>query len=268
MIDWHTHILPGIDDGSADMQQSLAMAAALVAFGFQTVYCTPHRMVGCYEASNDRVLQGVAGLQEQLDKSGIPLRLLPGREYCLDEYLPAALEDPLPLGDSRLILIEIPPWITPEMVRRLLYDVVRAGFTPVIAHPERCRLLEPVVRRSAGRGLLGTFKDLFTGGYRDRRQVPDTATTTGNPQLDYLRDLGCSFQGNLGSFSGFYGRQVKATAELMKSLGLYDCYGSDLHAPEQVGMILGQGQKRDFSHGQMQALPSDSPKVGASKRQK
>ncbi len=46
MIDWHSHILPGIDDGSPDMEQSLAMAAALSAAGFTTVYCTPHLMRG------------------------------------------------------------------------------------------------------------------------------------------------------------------------------------------------------------------------------
>lgn len=44
MIDWHCHILPGLDDGAADMEQSLAMAAALATAGFRTVYCTPHRM--------------------------------------------------------------------------------------------------------------------------------------------------------------------------------------------------------------------------------
>ncbi len=91
----------------------------------------------------------MAELQGRVRDSGIPLTLLPGREYWLDEYLPVALDDPLPLGDSRLVLVEIPPRLTGEMVRRLLYDVVRAGFTPVVAHPERCPLLEPVLRSAA-----------------------------------------------------------------------------------------------------------------------
>ena len=240
MIDWHSHILPGIDDGAADIEQSVAMASALSEAGFGTVYCTPHLMRGCYEAGNDQVRRAVADLQERLDSSGIPLSLQPGREYCLDEYLLTSLEDPLTLGDSRLVLIEILPHATPDMVRHLLYGVVRSGFTPVIAHPERCRLLEPEVPRETSRGLLGTIKSLLAGG-RSGRQPGDSPDTTGNPLLDYLRDLGCSFQGNLGSFRGYYGRPIMETARSMKRLGLYDRYGSDLHAPDHVGPILNGG---------------------------
>jgi protein-tyrosine phosphatase len=237
LIDWHSHILPGIDDGAAKMEHSLAMAASLAAAGFSEVYCTPHLMRGCYETGNDEVRQAVVELQERLDLTGIPLSLRPGREYCLDEYLLAYLEDPLPLGDSRLILVEIPPLITADMVRQLLFGVVRSGFTPVIAHPERCQLLEPTARRAAGRGLLSTIKSMIAGGDRGSRDS-NQFDTTGNPLLDYLRDLGCSFQGNLGSFSGFYGRQVKIVAEALRSRGVYDRYGSDLHAPEQAGRVL------------------------------
>src|SRR6185369_15257048 len=184
--------------------------------GFTTVYCTPHLMRGCYEAGNDDVRRGVAELQERVNSSGIPLALLPGREYCLDEYLLAALEDPLPLGNSRLILVEILHQLSADLVRQLLYGIVRSGFTPVIAHPERCRLLEPAVRRTAGRGLMGNLKNLLPGGGHGSRDSAQS-DPTGNPLLDYLRDLGCSFQGNLGSFSGFYGRQVQAVAEALRS---------------------------------------------------
>lgn len=237
MIDWHSHILPGIDDGPEHIGQSVVMASALSAAGFTTVYCTPHLMRGCYDAGNEIVRLGVAVLQERLDSSGIPLSLQPGREYCLDEYLLESLEDPLPLGDSRLILIELLPHITADMARSLLYSVVRSGFTPVIAHPERCRLLEPPVRKQGGWVFFDAFTSILSGNRCGtlKSSVPDG---TGNPLLDYLRDLGCGFQGNLGSFSGFYGRHVRNVAEVMKKLGVYDRFGSDLHAPEQAGVIL------------------------------
>ena len=237
MIDWHSHILPGVDDGPAEIGQSLVMATGLAAAGFSTVYCTPHLMRGCYEVGNDEVRRVVAVLQEQLIAHHIPLTLQPGREYCLDEYLLDALKDPLPLGNSRLILVELLPHLTDELVRRLLYGVVRSGFTPVIAHPERCPLLEPVVGRRKSRGFLGTCKSLLTGG-RNGRQEPDLHDSSGNLLLDYLRELGCCFQGNLGSFNGFYGVRVRAAAEGLKCLGVYDRYGSDLHAPEHIGIIL------------------------------
>jgi len=237
VIDWHSHILPGIDDGAAEMEQSLAMASALSAAGFSTVYCTPHQMRGSYEAGNDAVRQGVAALQERLNSTQIPLTLLPGREYFLDEYLLDALHEPLTLGDSRLVLIEIPSSLAAEMVRQVLFQVVRSGLTPVIAHPERCQLLEPLVRRTGRKSVLDTFKGLFAGSLHGGRDL-NQPETTGNPLLDYLRDLGCAFQGNLGSFSGFYGRRVKATAEALRSMGIYDRYGSDLHVPGQAEAIL------------------------------
>ena len=220
------------------MEHSLSMAASLAAAGFTTVYCTPHLMPGCYEASNDQVRNAVADLQGRLSENSIPLTLLPGREYWLDEFLPTLLEDPLPLGNTQQILIEIPFHLSGDMVRQLLYRVVHSGFTPVIAHPERCPLLEPFVRRAGYRGLMETFNSLLAGGRRGWR-MHSKNDATGNPLLDYLRDLGCSFQGNLGSFNGFYGVRAKAVAEELRQLGVYDRYGSDLHSPEHAHMILG-----------------------------
>lgn len=237
MIDWHCHILPGLDDGAADMEQSLAMASALAAAGFRTVYCTPHRMPGCYEADNNQVRQGVAALQERVQARGIPLVLLSGCEYSLDEYLLPSLQDPMTLGESRLILVEILPGLTAEMVRQVLYGVVRGGFTPVIAHPERCHLLEPVTRIPDSKKFLSSLKGLFSAGRSDR-QEEELPAITGSPLLDYLRELGCSFQGNLGSFKGFYGRRVQHAAQGLKELGVYDRYGSDLHTAEQAGLIF------------------------------
>lgn len=237
MIDWHSHILPGVDDGPADVEQSVAIAASLAAGGFTEVYCTPHLMRGCHEAGNDEVRWGVAKLQERLNTRGIPITLRSGREYCLDEYLQAALEDPLPLGDSRLILVEILPHSTADMVRRLVYDVVRAGFTPVIAHPERSPLLEPPGPPAGNGGIRGAIGHLLGGGHRNG-PANSPSDAAANPLLSYLRELGCSFQGNLGSFSGFYGSQVKCTAESMRTAGIYDRYGSDFHTVEQAKIVL------------------------------
>jgi len=253
MIDWHSHILPGVDDGPADIEQSVAIASFLAGEGVTEIYCTPHLIRGCHDAGNDEVLRGVEKLQERLDTAGIPATLHSGREYCLDEYLKPALEDPLPLGDSRLILIEIPPHAAADTVARTLYDVVRSGFTPVIAHPERCPLLASPPPRNGNGGILGALRHLVPGrgnedaphgpGENGPAQRPQRAAAE-NPLLAYLRDLGCSFQGNLGSFSGFYGGHVKATAESMRVAGLYDRYGTDSHTVEQAMAVLQVSQTR------------------------
>jgi len=260
MIDWHSHILPGIDDGPTDIDESVVLAAALAAGGFTEVYCTPHLVRGIHEAGNDEVRWGVATLQERLNADGIPITLRSGREYCLDEYLRDALEDPLPLGDSRLLLVEILPHSNAGTVRRLLYDVVRAGFTPVIAHPERSSLLEPPGAANGNGGILGGLRNLFPGRGNVHGAHPDgqggrarggnghgeraQENAAENPLLAYLRDLGCSFQGNLGSFTGFYGDQVKRAAESMRAAGVYDRYGSDLHTVEQANIVLSNQPKQ------------------------
>lgn len=236
MIDWHSHILHGLDDGSLNMEDSIFMATALASAGFTDVYCTPHLIHGNYEASNEQVRQGVADLQGSMDKMGVPLTLHPGREYCLDEHLLTFLEDPLPLGDSRLILIEIVPHIPVEMISQLLGEVVRSGFRPVIAHPERCYLLAPPIRRRSSRDVIGRLKNLITWGNRDADD--DMSGIMENPLLNHLRELGCAFQGNLGSLTGLYGRHVKIFADALRREGVYDRFGSDLHSPEHIDIIL------------------------------
>lgn len=237
MVDWHCHILAGVDDGPAEIEQSLSMAAVLAKKGFTTIYCTPHYMRGCYETGNDEVLRKVGELQQLIEDKGIPVTLLPGREYCLDEYLLVALENPLPLGDSRQILVEIPSRLSSNLVQELFYDVVRSGFIPVIAHPERCPLLVPPERQRENRGMWRSISRFLSTGHQ-YKAPPDARDSTGNPLLDYLRELGCSFQGNLGSFTGFYGRQIKTAAETLQGMGVYDRYGSDLHASEHAEIIL------------------------------
>lgn len=237
MIDWHCHILPALDDGAADMEQSLAMARALAQSGFTTIYCTPHRMRGRYQADNRQIRQSVLDLQRRLEEESIVLTLCPGCEYSLDEYLLPSLDDPLPLGESRLILVEILPGLDAEKIRQLLYRVVEKGFTPVIAHPERCHLLEPFTRRREGKGFVEVFRGFLPGGRSSScEQEPPAAIAP--PLLEYLRDLGCSFQGNLGSFKGFYGLRVQQAAHRLLSLGLYDRFGSDLHTHEQARVVL------------------------------
>lgn len=238
MIDWHCHILPSVDDGPADIQQSIAMASSLSAYGFRTVHCTPHMIRGCYEASNNLIREKVHELQEQIWDAGISLEVLQGREYYLDEYLLTSLEDPITLGNSRQVLVEIPSHATRDMIRQLTYSVVRMGLMPVIAHPERCSLLEPIDLFKNDRGLLSKLKSLSRLD-RITRKKDSEPITFGNPLLDYLIELGCSFQGNLGSFRGYYGVRTRRVAEAFRDMVVYDRYGSDLHALNQIPEILG-----------------------------
>ncbi|MCM2358014.1 MAG: hypothetical protein NDI77_07690 [Geobacteraceae bacterium] len=230
--------MPGIDDGPATMEEAVAMAAALREAGFTEVCCTPHLIKGYYDADNDTVRKIVAALQARLNDERIELELLPGREYYLDEFLLDYLKDPLPLGHTRHILVEVPNHVSAAHVKEACYRIKCSGYTPMIAHPERCLLFAVAEKQTAG--WFKVLGSLFKVGssQQDVERRTSNVERSNNPLLDYLRDIGCKFQGNLGSFAGLYGGRVKGTAEKLKELGIYSHFGSDLHSAASMGQIL------------------------------
>jgi len=222
LIDWHCHILPGLDDGAKSLDESLAIARQLAAVGFETVYCTPHCMKGVFETTPAQVREGLAALQDELDRAAIKLRLEPGMEYYLDEFFTEELDRLLPLGDTNMVLLEAPPLVTPRQVKELVFKVIRRRFIPLIAHPER----SPIFQSLPEQGLFKRLRNRLSG----REESPGRQASL----LRELKGMGCRFQGNLGSFSGYYGAKVKRQAEFQKSVGLYDCYGTDIHHSGQI----------------------------------
>jgi len=241
MIDWHCHLLPGIDDGPATVEDSVALAAALSKAGFTEVYCTPHLIKGSFEADNDAVRKAVAGLQARLTEEGIALKLAAGREYYLDEYCSDYLKDPMLLGDTRYLLIELPNHISPEYAKEFFYRVKSSGYIPMIAHPERCALftVPEKQKENLSRKLLSLFG---ISGPRLDAQDPglEKASLPG-----YLKDIGCAFQGNLGSFAGLYGERVRQAVMRLHGMGLYTHFGSDMHASIHV-QSLAQFMTKDY----------------------
>lgn len=231
MIDYHAHILPGVDDGAADTAEALAIAAILSDAGFTDVHCTPHRMRGSYDAPPCRIRQAVEELREAVDAARIPLRLHVGSEYYGDEYLTTLLDTPLPLGDSSLILMEAPLQASSSLLRSTAFQVVCRGFSPLIAHPERCAILGSSGRGDAGaRSFLGTVLKLAHAGLGSCRRKETEPELSG-----MLRSMGCLFQGNLGSFAGIYGERVRRQALRNLRAGLYDCLGTDVHTARGLG---------------------------------
>lgn len=219
MIDYHCHILPGLDDGPETIDESVEMATALQKAGFTAVYCTPHLIKGCFDADNDAVRATTAALQKRLKAENIQLELFPGREYYLDEFLPDYLKDPLPLGETKYIMFEIPGHIPPDYVKETCFRISREGFIPMIAHPERCNLFTMPQKRE-----MAWFR--FTNSHRKA----ELSKPKGSSLLDYLKDLDCAFQGNLGSFLGLYGSQPQKTANILKNMDVYTHFGTDLHS--------------------------------------
>lgn len=144
MIDIHCHILPGVDDGPATIEDSLLMAKAAVEEGIRTIIATPHHHNNKYENKKEKIIENVLNLNSLLNKENIPLTILPGQETRIyGELLEDFHKDQiLTLNNSNYLFIEFPTSSVPRYAERLLYDIQTTGLTPIIVHPERNKELQ------------------------------------------------------------------------------------------------------------------------------
>jgi protein-tyrosine phosphatase len=139
VIDLHTHILPGIDDGARTLENALDMARAFVADGVTTIAATPH-VRDDYPTTAETMLQAVGTLRRAFDEEGISLVLLPGAEIAFDRIARLDQDELGRLtlaGGGRYVLAETPYRGWPVELADRLLELRVAGFTPVLAHPER-----------------------------------------------------------------------------------------------------------------------------------
>lgn len=237
MIDYHCHILPGIDDGPSTLDESVQMARLLSEAGFTSVYCTPHRIWNLYDASNAAVQRAITSLQTELDRKGIALRLLAGREYCVDNHFHEYLDDLIPLEGTRFLLIEIPSGSRQSVVLEAMAAIMRKGFTPMIAHPERCRILTSHQHHKIPKSL-GFFRRSTIRGRMELEYSYQHIDL-----LDWLLGCECGFQGNVGSFAGLYGRAIRDGAKHLWQQRLYTHFGTDAHSSEFLVKLTGELRK-------------------------
>lgn len=139
MIDIHTHILPGIDDGAADWNDTLNMARAAVAEGITTMIATPHHANGRYYNTAVEVLEYTRYINEKLTEEGVPITICSGQEIRWHhDWLEAWFrKELLPLADSSYVLIELPSTRIPNEIYELIHELNILKLKPIIAHPER-----------------------------------------------------------------------------------------------------------------------------------
>jgi protein-tyrosine phosphatase len=144
VIDLHSHILPGVDDGSPDLEASLEMARMAVADRIAAMVCTPQIMPGLYHTTPADIQGRVADFQKRLRAADIPLYVVAGCEaHCRLDFVAALTSGQLPtLNGSRYVLFEPPSLVAPSRLEDLIFDILDAGFTPIVAHPEKLKWLE------------------------------------------------------------------------------------------------------------------------------
>lgn len=139
MLDLHTHVLPGLDDGAADWDEALAMCRLAAADGIRLLAATPHWYPSQDPPEQATVAAKLERLQELVAVEGLGLELVAGAEVALDSRLgELARQGRLPtLGSGRALLLECPPHTSPRLLPELVYSLRLAGLRPVLAHPER-----------------------------------------------------------------------------------------------------------------------------------
>lgn len=206
MIDLHCHILPGLDDGARDLEESLAMAAMAVKDGVKTIVATPHTLDGLYMTSRSAVERAVEAFTLALAASRIELRILPGA----DTHLAPGMVQKVKAGEAmtvndtgKYLLLELPPQTIPAQIRDEIFALKLNGITPIITHPER----HPAVQRD-----LKTLKDLIS--------------------------MGALCQVTAMSIAGEFGPHVEASARAMLEQRLVHVIASDAHSSQSRPPIL------------------------------
>jgi len=165
MIDLHSHILPGIDDGAKNLDISLEMARLAVADGIHTMACTPHIYPGLYMNNAQGIALARDALQAELDAQGIALRLVIGADVHLVPNLLAGLRaGHIPtLNGSRYMLLEPSHHVAPPRFEESVFELVAAGYTPVITHPERLTWIETHYKVFVGMSRQGAWIQVTAG---------------------------------------------------------------------------------------------------------
>ena len=138
MIDIHSHILPGIDDGARDMKEALQMARQAAQDGITHIFATPHHhfhQTYLHEEIRDRV----DILQNEINKAGIGLTVLPGNEIRVEDNAFNEWDNGFagPLGESRYVLAEAHFNRYTPYTEELFFEFFERGYLPIMAHPER-----------------------------------------------------------------------------------------------------------------------------------
>ena len=176
MVDLHCHILPGLDDGPATLDDALAMARMAAADGVQVIVATPHVQREYRFPAPDLIREAAARLDKAVRAEQLPLRILPGAEIPAEPELLEALQAGrlLTVGDrGRHVLIELPSNAPAIYAPELFFRLQVAGYTPIVAHVERAVIFRhqpAMLREFHERGIqLQLNVDSLSAGWSTRR---------------------------------------------------------------------------------------------------
>lgn len=213
-VDMHSHLIPGIDDGSQSMDETIAMLAKFESLGFEKVITTPHIMSDFYRNTPEIILGGLENVRKTAKELNLNIKIEAAAEYYFDETLIERLENDeklLTFGDN-YILFEFSFHVEPPQIEKLLFELLSRDYKPVLAHFER-------------------YAFLF--------DKPEKAKE--------WRDMGINIQMNYNSLGGHYGPDVKRQAEWLVDNKMIDFVSTDCHRMDHL-MILEKNLVSPYFH--------------------
>lgn len=197
MIDFHSHILPNIDDGSRSLNETINILKEAQKAGFTKVISTSHYIEGYYETSEEERTK----LLNEVKENFRDMELYLGNEIYITNQMTNLISEKKAstINNSKYVLFELPMNTKSMEVKEVVFRLMEKGYIPIIAHPERYKYVKE--------------------------------------NIEYVRelaDMGVLFQSNYGSSIGMYGKKAQKTQKKLLEEGLIHFFGSDVHTVEQV----------------------------------
>jgi tyrosine-protein phosphatase YwqE len=197
----HSHLIPGVDDGSPDFTESLSLIKGMLDLGYQKLITSPHVMQDMYPNTPATLEAGFNEVKKYWT-GDLPLQF--AAEYFLDEHVMGLLdkEEPLLVVSGNRVLVELSFVSRPMGLKEMIFKLQMKGYEPILAHPER-----------------------YSYFHREPAFYED------------IRQTGCLFQCNILSFTGYYGEMIREAAEFLVAKDLVDLLGTDLHHQRHLASL-------------------------------
>ena len=215
-MDIHSHLIPGIDDGAKTIEDSIELILELKDMGYTKLITTPH-ISDMFPNSKEKILNEFENLKAELKNRNIEIELEVAAEYYADETFDKLLKkrEILSFGKAKYLLFELSYFTKPQELESLIYEIQLAGYTPVLAHPERYTY----------------FHDSISN-YINLKEATDVL-----------------FQINIVSIVNYYSKTISKVAKELINEGLIDFIGSDTHQKRHTKYL-----KKSFSDSSYKRL--------------
>ena len=202
--DIHSHLIPGIDDGSPEMETTIVLLKKFIDLGYKKVITTPHVMSDYYKNNPEIILSGLNNVRKEIKKQKLNIEIEAAAEYNLEPEFEKLLDDGklLSFGAEKYLLFELSFFDEPLRLNETIWKMIEKGFRPVLAHVER----------------YGYWHNNYD-------------------KVEEMINRGVKLQLNIGSVTGAYGPEVKKFAERLIKDEIIEFVGSDCHHLHHLEMI-------------------------------